>query len=448
MDRWRNLSASEQGRGIESGEIDPRELTDAHLDAIEKHPHRDRMFARLSADRARSEADASAKRAKEGRRLSALDGVPIAWKDLYDTAGIGTEGGTRLLEGRVPERDSVVVERATRAGLICLGKTHTSELAFSGLGVNPMTNTPPNAHDPALAPGGSSSGAAASTALGLAAAGIGSDTGGSVRIPAGWNDLVGLKTTAGLIPLDGVVPLSPTYDTVGPLTRSVEDAARLFAILAAGDVDRLGSWGIGDDPFHITETLVFDGADDGVADAFEATMKKVAAGGATVTRGKVAEFTELTDAMNSFGVGVAAEGWKIWGGAIEKNPGVMYPPIEARFRLGIADDRGRTSEAMAEYARLSSLVQKLIGEVGLLAMPTTPIFPPPVDRLLDDADFFADRNLMCLRNTRIANLLGLSAITLPTATPQMGLMLVARPNEEWRLLRAGLSLEPLLRNPA
>ena len=135
--------------------------------------------------------------------------MPVSWKDLFDTAGTATEAGSALLAGRVPERDAAVLATATRAGLVCLGKTHLTELAFSVLGLNPVTATPPNINDPELAPGGSSSGAAASVAFGLAAAAIGSDTAGSVRVPAAWNDLVGLKTTHGALPLDGVVPLRP-----------------------------------------------------------------------------------------------------------------------------------------------------------------------------------------------------------------------------------------------
>ena len=134
---------------------------------------------------------------KSGMRKSALDGVPISWKDLFDTAGVVTEAGTDLLKGRIPLSDADVVRNATEAGLICLGKTHMSELAFSGLGLNPVTQTPPCVNDLQAVAGGSSSGAAASVAFNLAVSGVGSDTGGSVRVPSAWNDLVGLKTTAG-----------------------------------------------------------------------------------------------------------------------------------------------------------------------------------------------------------------------------------------------------------
>ena len=154
---------------------------------------KDRIYSTVTFDRARSEAKAASERMKSGMRRGHLDGVPISWKDLFDTAGVLTEAGTGLLKGRIPQSDAEVVKNATEAGLICLGKTHMSELAFSGLGLNPVTQSPPCINNFDAVAGGSSSGAAASVAFDLASCGIGSDTGGSVRVPSAWNDLVGLK---------------------------------------------------------------------------------------------------------------------------------------------------------------------------------------------------------------------------------------------------------------
>ena len=232
-----NRTAAELGREIAAGRIDPVALAESCLEAIRSQDEDGRIYARLTGERALEEAKAAARRAREGRLAGPLDGVPVSWKDLFDTAGTATESGTPLLAGRIPDKDAEVLRRAGIAGTVCLGKTHQTELAFSGLGINPNTATPPNKGMPGHAPGGSSSGAAASLAHGLAPIAIGSDTGGSVRIPACWNSLVGLKTTHGVLPNDGVVPLCPGFDTVGPLARTVEDAALMFAALGGGEAD-------------------------------------------------------------------------------------------------------------------------------------------------------------------------------------------------------------------
>ena len=173
MKRWLAMSAASLGRGIESGNIDPVTLTQTYLEAIDVHPFRDRIYTLVTPERALAEASAAADRAEHGQRKSALDGVPVSWKDLFDTAGILTEGGSKLLKGRVPEADCEVLKTATALGLVCLGKTHLSELAFSGLGFNPSTATSPCINDHAAVSGGSSSGAAASVAFGLAPLAIG-----------------------------------------------------------------------------------------------------------------------------------------------------------------------------------------------------------------------------------------------------------------------------------
>ena len=159
MQDWRWMTAADLGRAIGAGTVDPVALTDVYLDAIDAHEFRDRIYARVTHDRARSEALAASQRAKSGLRRGLLDGVPVSWKDLFDTAGTATEAGTALMEGRVPTIDADVLQAATSSGLVCLGKTHMSEIAFSGLGLNPITATPPCVNDHDAVPGGSSSGA-------------------------------------------------------------------------------------------------------------------------------------------------------------------------------------------------------------------------------------------------------------------------------------------------
>lgn len=438
-DLWLWMSAAELGRGIGSGAIDPRELTEIYLSAIDAHPQTEGIYARTTPERARAEADAAAVRARSGGRRGPLDGVPVSWKDLFDTAGVATEAGSALLKGRLPESDAEVLARATRAGLVCLGKTHMSELAFSGLGVNPVTATPPNINDPELAPGGSSSGAAASLAFGLAAAAIGSDTGGSVRVPAAWNDLVGLKTTAGRLPLVGVVPLARRFDTVGPLCRSVEDAALLLAAMDGGSPADLQGAQLSD-----VRMLALEGVGptrEAPSAAFEAALGVLAEAGARIDRRALAS---VEAALPLSACLYTVEAYAEWGEAIKAEPDVVFHQIRDRFLAG-----GKFSGAdfVRSWQRLEALRAEFRGETegfDAMLMPTTPILPPNVEHLLAEPDYYTAENLLTLRNTRVANLMGLCALTLPTGTQSCGLMVMAPPNAERSLLRLGTAIERAL----
>jgi aspartyl-tRNA(Asn)/glutamyl-tRNA(Gln) amidotransferase subunit A len=440
MDIDRGATAADLGRGIAAGHIDPVDLTEAYLDAIAAHPDSARIYARTTPDRARSEARAASSRAKSGQRRGPLDGVPISWKDLFDSGGTATESGSALLKGRVPAADARVLAAATAQGLICLGKTHMTELAFSGLGLNPSTATPPNAIDPPRAPGGSSSGAAVSVALGLAAAAIGSDTGGSVRIPAAWNGLVGLKTTHGRIPLDGVVPLVPRFDTVGPLTRSVEDAALLLAALeGTRPADLTGASLAGTRCLVLTDALA--DVRDGPLAAFEGAVERLAAAGASVSHGG---FPGVAEAQSLAGALFTAEAWATWGTEIEMHGDLMFAPIRERFETG----RGfSAADYIRAWSRLTAIradwTARMAGFDAVLC-PTSAILPPDAARLLSDPAYFAAENLLALRNTRIGNLMGLSVLTLPTAVPMCGISLMGAAGGEERLLRIGVAAERAL----
>lgn len=441
MQDWLTMTAADLGRGIGAGEIDPVALCETYLDAIDAHPLRDRIYARVTADRARGEAAAALARAKSGQRLSLLDGVPISWKDLFDTADIVTEAGTKLLEGRVPDRDAVVLENATAAGLVCLGKVHMSELAFSGLGHNPSTATPPCVNDADAVPGGSSSGSAASVAFGLAAASIGSDTGGSVRIPAAWNDLVGLKTTHGRLTLEGVVPLALKFDTIGPLCRSVEDAALLTAALEGSKAPDLRGASLEGRRFAILETAMMDGLRDEPKSAFALAVKRLEAAGAVI---ETIDVPAVQDALDVSGMLMTAEAYGLWGEIIETAPEKMYDEILRRFRLGrdVSGPEYVNAWAKLEAAR-AEYDQATAGYDAILA-PTAPILPPNLARLIDEPEYYVTENLMALRNTRIGNLLGLCALTLPTGTPSCGLMLMGPPDFDNAILRLGAAAEVAL----
>jgi len=439
----RDMSAAAQGREIAGGRFDPRELAEAYLAAIEAESESARIFARVTAERARAEAAGAAGRQQAGLGRGPLDGVCLAWKDNIDSAGIATEAGSRLLAGRLPEIDAPVLARATAAGTVCLGKTHLSELAFSGLGVNPMAATPPNTSDPARAPGGSSSGTAVAVRSGLAAAGVGSDTGGSVRIPAAWNGLVGLRTTPGVLPTAGVVPLAPSFDTVGPMARTVEDAGLLLAAMGGPAWDATAPEP-GEIRLKIAETVVLDGCDPEIPPPFEAAAERLASAGVLLTRGPVAAFSEATRVMAEVSPVVTGEAWRTWGAVIEANPGVMWPLIEARFRQGARSDPQKDSRALTLYAEVGRRLSAEMAETGPLAMPTTANIAPLVADLLADEGYYVERNLLALRNTRLANLLGLPALTLPLPAPYGGLMVMGPQGGDAALLRLGLALERIL----
>lgn len=441
MQDWLHMTACDLGRAIARQEIDPVDLTEAYLAAINAHPMRDRIYARVTHDRARSEARAAQERAKAGRRRSLLDGVPISWKDLFDTAGTATEAGSALLAGRVPDRDAPVVAAATAAGLVCLGKTHMSELAFSGLGWNPVTQTPPCVNDEGAVPGGSSSGAAASVAFGLAAAGIGSDTGGSVRIPAVWNDLVGLKTTSGRLTLEGVVPLCLRFDTIGPLCRSVEDANHLLAAMEGAGAADLGGASLAGRRMAVLRTVAMDDLQPEPAAAFEAAVEALRAAGVEIEQISV---PALEDALSVSGPLFAGEAYGLWRDVIEAQPDVMFPRILDRFRSGNAFSAPDYVAAWAKLDAARAQWDAATAGYDAVLCPTAPNLPPDLERLAADDEYYVSENLRTLRNTRIGNVMGLCAVTLPAGVPSCGVMLMGKPDGEEALLRLAAAAQSAL----
>jgi aspartyl-tRNA(Asn)/glutamyl-tRNA(Gln) amidotransferase subunit A len=441
MGDWMTMTAADLGRGIGRGEIDPVALTEAFLNAIEGFEARDRIYTTVTKTRARAEAQAAAERAKAGLRLGPLDGVPISWKDLFDTVGCATEAGSALLAGRVPDSDARVLRNAAQAGLVCLGKTHMSELAFSGLGLNPITATPPNVNDAQAVPGGSSSGAAASVAFGLAACGIGSDTGGSIRIPAAWNDLVGLKTTSGRVSLEGVVPLAAKFDSVGPLTRTVEDAALMLAALEGGKAADLRGATLQGKRLAILDTVVFDDIRDAPRKAFDAAIERLKDAGAVI---KHITAPEVAEAMPMSGILYTSEAYGTWADVIEAAPDKMFAPILERFRGGKDVKAADYVGAWRKLDRLRAAYNARTSGYDAVLMPAAPNMPPDAEKLMSDDDYYVTENLLTLRNTRVGNLMGGCGVTLPTGTPSCGLLLCGAPDQEERLLRLAKAAESAL----
>src|SRR5215216_1976143 len=271
--------------------------------ALERARATTAVFTSLTEERALREARASAARLREGAPLGPLDGVPVAWKDLIDVAGAVTTAGSALRRGAAPATaDAPIVARLAAAGMVCVGKTNLTEFAYSGLGLNPHFGTPRNPHDPDRIPGGSSSGSAVAVAAGVVPCAIGTDTSGSIRVPAAFCRIVGFKPTAARVPREGVLALAPSLDSVGPLTRSVTDAIALDALLrreAPPPPRRDLDLAAGGEPVapsqlaaatDIVARLIVpdgefvDGAEPGVAEAFAAAVDALAAAGAPIER--------------------------------------------------------------------------------------------------------------------------------------------------------------------
>ena len=275
----------------------------------------------------------------------------------------------------------------------------------------------------------------------MAAAGIGSDTGGSVRIPAAWNDLVGFKTTAGKLSLDGVVPLCSRFDTVGPLTKSVEDAARLFGIMEGREIKLPATKPVKGLHFAILKTVALENVVDLPKKAFQNSIEKLKEAGASISEISV---SSVDEAMDLTGLLYSPEAYATWKHKIEKSPDLMFAKILERFRSGA---NVLASDFIHAWDKLIDLRQQYHSEIeayDAVLIPASPIIPPEIGRLMDDGDFYNSQNLLALRNTRIGNLMGGCSITLPTHTPSCGLLIMGRPNEEERLLRLAQACELVL----
>lgn len=453
---WSHMSALELGALFEDRVADPRDVAEVFLAHAEENDPDHRIYVRLTKERARAEAAAAADRAKRGLRRGPLDGVPLSWKDLFDMTGEPTAAGSLPLKDRVPAQDAEVLKRLTRAGLVALGKTTMTELAFSGLGINPKFGTPANPWDASVerVPGGSSAGAGVSVASGLATAAIGTDTGGSVRIPAAWNGLVGLKTTHGRVPLTGTVTLSRTFDTVGPLTRDVADAAAFFALLAGvkapdiegHELDRTVFWL----PKGVAGDVGWQGLDDGVAAAVDGALQKLVAKGVRIIEHDLPELDEINAlAWSPTESRLVADAYALWGEMLRANEKDIYRPVFERVTAGETLKPADLLRADAKRDEIRRRYFARTASADAVVMPTVAITPPPIAELIDNGEAYGKANRMALRNTTMGNQLGVCAITLPVGHDAkgmpVGLMLQAAPGDDEKLLRLARAAEKALR---
>jgi aspartyl-tRNA(Asn)/glutamyl-tRNA(Gln) amidotransferase subunit A len=407
-----------------------------------------RAFISVHADQARAMADAMDALRRVGREPSRYAGIPISLKDLFDIAGQPTPAGSRALADAPPAAaHAAVVQRMLTAGFVPLGRTNMTEFAFSGLGINPHYGTPRAPWDRAAGriPGGSSSGTAVSVSDAMAVAGLGTDTGGSCRIPAAFCGIVGYKPTARRVPITGVLPLAPSLDSVGPLAPSVGCCAVIDALLA-GETPSLPKPAELDGlRLAVPETVVLDGLDATVATAFDRALTTLSRAGARILRRRFAEFDAIGP-VNSKGGFAASEAYA-WHHTLLAEKGALYDP-----RIRVRIERGERMSAV-DYIDVVNARRRIIAsfdasthEFDALIMPTVPIVPPCIAEL-DDEREYNRINMHILRNTAIGNFLDRCSISLPChreGEPPVGLMLIGETMGDASLFSIAAAVEVMV----
>jgi aspartyl-tRNA(Asn)/glutamyl-tRNA(Gln) amidotransferase subunit A len=377
-----------------------------------------------------------------------LAGIPISVKDLFDVQGEITRAGARVLPEHAATRDAVAIGRLRAAGAVLVGRTNMTEFAYSGLGINPHYGTPANPFDRETAriPGGSSSGAAVSVADGMAAAAIGSDTGGSCRIPAALCGVTGFKPTASRIPLDGAVPLSCSYDSVGSMAPSVACCASIDSVMAGETDAPTPPSSVRGLRLAVPAKPVLDDMDAHVASAFERTLSRLAAAGAILREVEFDSWNALAELTLHGGL-VAAEAWA-WHVNMICNQANQYDPrVLSRIRFG---SQQSTAEYLRTKARRSLLCRQADVELqpfDAVVCPTVPIIAPRIAELADER-VYTSTNRLLLRNPSIANMLDLCALSIPcheAGRAPVGVMLMGRHMSDRRLLAIGAGVEAILR---
>lgn len=441
-------------RSLADRKITSRELVEQSLATI-KNPQGEgaRTFLLVHADGALAAADRVDAQRRSGARLPALAGIPISIKDLFDEAGVTTLGGSKVLVGApAATHDSLVVERLRKAGVVIVGRTNLTEFAYSGLGINPHYGTPRNAFDRANArlPGGSSSGAAISVTDGMASGAIGTDTGGSVRIPAALNGLVGFKPTARRVPLDGVLPLSFSLDSAGPIAKTVADCALLDTVLADEKDASLVSAQLRGLRFAVPKTVVQDDLSASVASSFSAALARLSRAGATVVELAMAEFAQA-GVVNPRGAISSVEAFA-WHRRWIKEAGDKYDPrVVVRIRPGEAVTAADYIELLQRRKRFVDDVGAAVGGYDAMLMPTTPDTAPTIAEVAKDDESYFRWNGRMLRNASLVNLFDGCALSVPCHEPgaaPVGLMIAGVADTDRRILGIGLAVDAALRQPS
>nr|MCH9675328.1 amidase [Gammaproteobacteria bacterium] len=451
-----SLTLTELAAGLQRRAFSPTEITSAFLERIDSHNDALNAFNLVMPERAMAEAKAAEALLLVGRATNPLHGIPYAIKDLFDVSGVVTTAGSKILKDNIAQEDAFVTRRLADAGMIALGKTVTVEFARGIIGVNHIQGTPHNPwHRTPHIPGGSSCGSAVATAAGLAPMALGSDTGGSVRAPAGLCGVVGLKTTVGRISRSGVFPISETLDTVGPLARSVEDCALVYQAMTGEDPRDVSTLGVPtDNVMHtlkngvsglrvgIPTNVFLDALDSEVELAFDESIRVFESLGAIITRVAVPEAVPA-QRIGAFLSG--AEACVVHERRLEERAGDMDHVVGPRMLKDKEITAVQYIKALREAKALRRSLADTLRDVDVLLMPTTARPALPVDVVDADADTYIAYSAEYARNTRIGNVLDMCGVSVPGGFTQhglpIGLLVCGKAFDEALVLRAGFAYE-------
>lgn len=433
-------------RELAEGRTTSRKLVEAALARIaDAGGEGGRAFTNVHAQAALLAAQASDRMRKDGIVPSPLAGLPVSIKDLFDISGDVTTAGSKILRDAAPAAaDAVAVARLRTAGAVIIGRSNMTEFAFSGVGLNPHYGTPANPYDRGARriPGGSSSGAAVSVADGMAAFALGTDTGGSVRIPAALCGIAGFKPTQARIPREGTFPLSTTLDSIGPLAPTVACCATVFQILAGEPPRALTPREFSGLRLGVPRKIMLEDLDGEVMQAFEATLQRFSRRGAKIREIDVPEFEEVAQ-VNARGGISPPEAYAVHRGWIDRER-EFDPRVRERIVQGGSVLAADYIELLGVRARLMRSFTRANYDVDVLVMPTVPRIAPRIEDLERKAESFRQVNALMLRNTNPINFLDGCALTLPIHAPRgapVGMMVVGFSGEDERVLSAGLALE-------
>ncbi|MBS41182.1 MAG: amidase [Rhodospirillales bacterium] len=442
-------SILQQSDDLNKGRTTSREIVEKALAKIyDQNGEGKRAFIKVFADKARMDADIQDTLRSKGRPKSAIAGLPVSVKSLFNVAGETTTAGSTILNGNPPaKKDATSVARLRSAGAIIIGHTNMTEFAYSGLGINPHYGTAKNPWDRKTGriPGGSSSGAAVSVTDGMASFALGSDTGGSIRIPSSFCGLTGFKPTKQRVPASEAYPLVPTLDTAGPLAPTVSCCALIDSILAGEKPKKLKKRALKNLTFAIPQTLVLDDLDEHVTLCFSNVLEKLSAAGAKIVDIEFPELGEIPR-INSGGA-IYAEAFIAHRNLIDRYSSQYDPRVRQRL-LRIKDITAADYiVAMKERDQLIEKANTVTRNFDALIMPTTPTIAPPIKTLEEDEELYINTNILTLRNTFCFNFLDRCALSIPMHQRDeapTGLMIVGETMGDHSLLSIGQTIEEAL----